>query len=240
MSPDLDAVKKYCVVSESEQRLLLSNRRPIVLLRKRDMRLLSDFVSPNNDYIGCMLPYTPLHHLLFRQPVKGDVPSQEPNFRALIMTSGNLAEEPIVRDNDGAREKLAGIVDGFLLHNRDIFMRADDSVVRVQSSEFKVQSNSDAKSSGMRFSSPNDKLRTMNYELSFIRRARGYAPLPIYVNRKFPPLLAVGAHLKNTVAISAGERVIIRSASRISVDAVGVKPGSRDRGRGSRVCKLKT
>ena len=130
MTPSVEQAQQFCAISEEEKKLLLSSRRPVVLLRKRPDCFLSDFVSPHNRFIGVMLPYTPLHYLLFHHPLESGQ-AGAPHFKALVMTSGNLSEEPIVRDNDEAAKKLAGIVDGFLLHNRDIFMRVDDSVVRV-------------------------------------------------------------------------------------------------------------
>ena len=173
MSPDVAAIERYCEVSDKERELLLSNSRPVVLLNKKRASALSEAVSPNNKYLGVMLPYTPLHYLLFFADG-----NRNPDFQALVMTSGNLSEEPIVRDNDEAVKKLSSLADGFLLHNRDIFMRVDDSVVRVLSSEFKVQSmNRDV--------SYNSEPSTLNYELSFIRRSRGYAPE--YSLRRYPP-----------------------------------------------------
>ena len=135
MSLSIEDIRQFCMVSTQEERLLSSNRRPVVLLRKKTGDHLSDAVSPNNRYVGVMLPYTPLHELLFTHPIKPGSPVAQSHFKALVMTSGNLAEEPIVRDNDEALEKLSGLVDGFLFHNRDIFMRVDDSVMRVSSVE---------------------------------------------------------------------------------------------------------
>ena len=130
MAPTTESAGRFCEISEAENNFLLSDRRPIVLLRKKTGQGLSNAVSPDNQFTGVMLPYTPLHYLLFYQPLDADVTVDEPHFEALVMTSGNLSEEPIVRDNDEAVEKLSGMVDGLLLHDRDIFMRVDDSVVR--------------------------------------------------------------------------------------------------------------
>ncbi len=146
MAPDLNTVKKFCNVSREEENLLTSMKRPIVLLTKKEA-LLPEGVSPKNPCIGFMLPYTPLHYMLFYYPL---IPPSPPfskggmggfkkvelggittNFDALVMTSGNIAEEPLVIHNDEAVAKLSGIADAFLLHNRDIFMRVDDSVVRI-------------------------------------------------------------------------------------------------------------
>jgi hydrogenase maturation protein HypF len=192
MSPDVDVIERYCEVSDKERELLLSNSRPVVLLNKKRASALSEAVSPNNKYLGVMLPYTPLHYLLFFADG-----NRNPDFQALVMTSGNLSEEPIVRDNDEAAMKLSGLVDGFLLYNRDIFMRVDDSVVRVLSSEFKVQSMTQDVSY-------NSELSTLNCELSFIRRSRGYAPEPIYLHDDGPEVLGCGADLKNTFTLTKG------------------------------------
>ncbi len=185
MSPDVQTIRRYCEISDSEQKALLSNRRPIVLLHKRNDHVLPDSVSPNNNSIGCMLPYTPLHYLLFYHPLGPKAGMPVPHFQALVMTSGNLAEEPIVRDNDEAIKKLADVVDGFLLHNRDIFMRVDDSVVRVTNNHYSA-------------------LRTPNSSLSFLRRSRGYAPEPIPLQDDGPEVLGCGADLKNTFTLTKG------------------------------------
>lgn len=185
MSPDIEAIERYCDVSDKERELLLSSIRPIVLLRKKVGRMLSDAVSPNNMYIGAMLPYTPLHYLLFYHSEK-----QIPNFHALVMTSGNLSEEPIVRDNDEACEKLSQFVDGFLFHNRDIFMRVDDTVVRIWNSANAV--NGRGTDEGC------------DPAISFLRRSRGYAPEPILLHDEGPEVLGCGADLKNTFTLTKG------------------------------------
>ncbi len=125
MAPDIETIEQYCHISDEERRLLLSKERPIVLLRRRG-RLL-EWVAPQNPFLGFMLPYTPLHHLLFYYPA-----GRAPNFKALVMTSGNLSEEPIVHREDDALSRLSGIVDAFLFHNRDIYMRVDDSVLSAE------------------------------------------------------------------------------------------------------------
>ncbi len=126
MAADLDAVRRFCHVTEEEARLLKSRSRPIVLLRRLAGCSLPDTVAPGAGTLGFMLPYTPLHHLLFFRP--SDTPL--PHFGCLVMTSGNLPGEPITADNGKAVAKLSGIVDAFLMHDRDIFTRVDDSVVR--------------------------------------------------------------------------------------------------------------
>lgn len=177
MTPDINMVMKYCYCSDEERSLLISKRRPIVLLRKREDMSLPEMIAPNNNHLGFMLPYTPLHYLLFYYPCDGSI---IPHFDALVMTSGNLSEEPIIKDNDDAIEKMGGIVDAFLLHNRDIFMRIDDSVVRIDKRE-KVQ---------------------------FIRRSRGFVPEPIELSDDGPDVLGCGANLKNTFTITKGRFAI--------------------------------
>ncbi|MCL5421062.1 MAG: carbamoyltransferase HypF [Nitrospirae bacterium] len=215
MAPDLETVRKFCEVSEEEEKLLLSGRRPIVLLRKRgDTKgLLPEEVAPQNQYLGFMLPYTPLHYLLFYHPSPDITPPAPPlskggdrsrrgsHFDALVMTSGNLSEEPIVRDNDEAVEKLKGIVDAVLLHNRDIFMRVDDSVVRVIKNR---------KASGVKREElmKNSKPNTHHSSLSFIRRSRGYAPEPIAQHDDGPDVMGCGADLKNTFTVTRGKFAI--------------------------------
>ena len=132
MAASVDHAGRFCQISHDERTLLLSKRRPVVLLQKEPGQCLPESFSPGNSRLGVMLPYTPLHFLLFYHPRGNESVVAGPHFEALVMTSGNLSEEPIVRDNDEAIEKLSGIVDGFLLHNRDIFMRVDDSVIRLR------------------------------------------------------------------------------------------------------------
>ena len=176
MAPDVKMLSRFCEVSEGERMLLLSNRRPILLLRKKDATYLPEVVAPNNKYLGFMLPYTPLHYLLFYYPIQG-LPS--PNFNALVMTSGNMSEEPIVKDNDEAVKRLSTIADAFLIHNRDIFMRVDDSVVAYHPL------------------------------LSFIRRSRGYVPEPIKLKDDGPEVIGCGADLKNTFTVTKGRFAIL-------------------------------
>ncbi len=170
MYPGIDAAKEACEVSALEERLLLSAESPIVLLNRRTGRAgISDGIAPGNPYLGVMLPYTPLHHILMK----------ELGF-PVVATSGNLSDEPICTDEYEALERLGGIADLYLVHNRPIERHVDDSIVRV----------------------------IMGREL-VLRRARGYAPLPINLGRELPSLLAVGAHLKNTVASSVGADVFV-------------------------------
>jgi hydrogenase maturation protein HypF len=169
MSPDLDAVRTYGAVGPEEERLLLSIQRPIVLLRKLQPGPLAEAVAPRNRYVGAMLPYTPLHHLLLNE-----------GFSALVMTSGNLSEEPIAIDNDEACARLAGIADGFLVHNREIYLRSDDSVARCAAGDTR-----------------------------FLRRSRGYVPVPVFLKRSLPSILACGAELKNTVCLTKGDKAFV-------------------------------
>ncbi len=183
MAPDIDRVTRYCYCSDEERFLLNSRRRPIVLLRKKEDSRLPEIISPNNNYLGFMLPYTPVHYLLFYYPEDGTVLC---HFDALVMTSGNLSEDPIEKDNESAIERLSGVVDAFLLHDRDIFMRVDDSVVRL--------------------SSPGEG-REKPF-LSFIRRSRGFVPEPIELEEDGPDVLGCGADLKNTFTITKGRFAI--------------------------------
>ena len=166
MSFDLEAVKRYCHVAPEEERLLLSRERPIVLLRERHDSPVSLLVAPGQKYLGVMLPYSPLHSLLLE-------PAEPWKPLALVMTSGNLSEEPICRANDEARHRLEGLADAFLFHDRPIHASCDDSVVRI----FRGR------------------------ELP-IRRSRGYAPFPVHLPFPGVEILACGAELKNTFCVT--------------------------------------
>lgn len=168
MVPDVEGAEQLCHVTIDERGLLLSAAAPIVLLKKRPSMLLAGSVAPGTPTLGVMLPYTPLHHLLM-SGVGGP----------LVMTSGNLSEEPIARDNREALERLGRLVDGFLMHNRDILMRCDDSVV--------------AWSNG----------------LMPIRRARGMAPEPIALGWDSIPVLACGALEKNTFTVTRDRLALV-------------------------------
>jgi len=161
MSYNLEIIKEYALIEPEEAALLSSFRRPIVLLKKKAPNPLSCEVSPKNKYYGTMLPYTPLHYLLMQH-----------DFTALVMTSGNRSEEPISIDNDDAFNRFSDIADFYLTHNRDIYLRSDDSIVK----------------------------RTAGNN-RFIRRSRGYVPEPVFLTRNTQPVLACGAELKNTVCI---------------------------------------
>lgn len=169
MFPSLEAVRHRAEVTASEAALLEGPAAPIVLLRAAAPGGLADNVCGASPYIGAMLPYSPLHHLLL-----------DTCGFPLVATSGNRSDEPIAIDNDEARERLAGIADVFVTHNRPIARPCDDSVVRAS--------------------------RAGRGE-TVLRRARGYAPLPVLVRHPLPRVLALGAHLKNTVAIALGRQV---------------------------------
>jgi hydrogenase maturation protein HypF len=162
MVTDMDEVRRHCYVSPQEEKLLTSPQSPIVLMRRRKNSSISQEVAPNLHFLGVMLPYTPLHHILLRD-------TQLP----LVMTSGNLSEEPIARDNDEALARLSSIADYFLIHNRDIYSRYDDSVAMVERGTSQL-----------------------------IRRARSYAPYPIRLPFKARQVLGCGAEEKNTFCLT--------------------------------------
>lgn len=169
--PSLVEVEKNCRLEDNEARLLTSPQAPIVLLPRLPGGggQVRELVAPGNPYLGAMMPCSPLHHLLAR------------DFGGpLVATSGNLSDEPICIDNTEAVRRLAGIADGFLVHNRPIARHIDDSVVRL----------------------------LLGREL-VLRRARGYAPLPLTLGLRAGPALAVGAHLKNAVAVSVERDVFL-------------------------------
>jgi hydrogenase maturation protein HypF len=170
MARDLGVVESLCQVSEADRAALLGWRRPIVLLPRRPETVLPSAVAPGNRTLGIMLPYTPLHHLLFEGAA----------YDALVMTSGNLSEEPIVVDNQEAHDRIGGVADWFLTHNRDIYMRADDSVVRTFEGRERV-----------------------------LRRSRGYAPQTLDLGRTVPELLACGGELKNVFCLTKGRHAIL-------------------------------
>jgi len=169
MLATLEDVKANCHVSQTEGTLLASAQCPIVLLKRKAESPISKLVSPRLKYLGVMLPYTPLHHVLVRETA-----------HPLVMTSGNLSEEPIVKENEEALHKLKGIADYFLLHDRDIYARYDDSVAMVTEKKTQV-----------------------------IRRARGYAPYPVHLPFTARQVLAAGAELKNTFCLTRDEHAFI-------------------------------
>jgi hydrogenase maturation protein HypF len=170
MVRDLEAARELCEVDASAERALDGPRHPIVILPRRARVELPAALAPGNPTLGVMLPYTPLHHLLF----------DGAPYMALVMTSGNLSEEPIVVDNAEARAHLGDVADWFLVHDRDIYMRADDSVVRIFGGSERV-----------------------------MRRSRGYAPETLDLGRELPEVLACGAELKNTFCLTKGSHAIL-------------------------------
>jgi hydrogenase maturation protein HypF len=172
MARDINIISEYCYINELEKQLLTSSAAPIVLLKIKDNSKLASDLAPGQNTLGFMLPYTPLHHLILRRM---KVP--------IVLTSANISNEPQCINNEDAKDKLSKIADYFLLHNRDIVNRVDDSVVRV-----------------------------IDNKIQTLRRARGYAPAPIILPpgfEKIPPILAMGSELKNTFCLlREGEAIL--------------------------------
>jgi hydrogenase maturation protein HypF len=169
MVANIEEARKLAEMSDMEERLICSPEAPIVIVRKRAVNELSPLVAPNNGWLGLMLPYAPLHHLLMLG-----------NFTSLVMTSGNISDEPVAFEDDEAMLRLAHIADYFLLHNRPIHIRIDDSVMRV----FQGKS-------------------------LFYRRARGFAPRAVTLPFAVPPLLAAGAELKGAACLAEGNKAFL-------------------------------
>ncbi|MCG8565251.1 MAG: carbamoyltransferase HypF [Desulfobacterales bacterium] len=171
MARSLEDLEDWVRVSPEEAELLSSMHKPIVLLDKKDSpgSIPLSGLAPDNACLGIMLPYTPLHVLLL-----------EKGPPILVMTSGNRPGDPLSVDNEDALDAFGHIAHAFLLHDRDIYFGADDSIVRVQAGASR-----------------------------FIRRSRGYAPLPLLLEGEFPPILGCGAHLKNTVCLSRGNQLFL-------------------------------
>lgn len=169
MVANLQMARKFCHINQEEEELLTCHRQPIVLLKKLEGTALATNLAPAVAEIGLMLPYTPLHHLLFQQK---NCPE------ALVMTSGNRSGSPICTAGNQASEQLSSIADLFLMHNREIVTRVDDSVVRVVAGQPVI-----------------------------LRRARGYAPSPIQVQQNLPQILACGPGLKNTFCLGRGNSI---------------------------------
>lgn len=172
MARDINIISEYCYVSDLEKTLLTSPAAPIVLLNIKPEKQVAISVAQGQNTLGFMLPYTPLHHLILRRM-----------NRPIVLTSGNISDEPQCINNEDAKEKLGKIADYFLLHNRDIVNRVDDSVVRV-----------------------------IDDKIQILRRARGYAPAPIILPsgfEKVAPILAMGSELKNTFCLlREGEAIL--------------------------------
>jgi hydrogenase maturation protein HypF len=165
MVRDLETARQVCLLTAKEEELLITSARPIVLARRRVDCGIAEGVAPGIPWLGIYLPYAPLQHLLFA----------DPRVRALVMTSANLSEEPIAIDNEEARKRLGGIADAFLMHDREILQRCDDSVAAV-----------------------------VDGVPQLVRRARGFVPMGVALPFDVPPLLAVGGHLKNVFALARG------------------------------------
>ncbi|HEY1159449.1 MAG TPA: carbamoyltransferase HypF [Terracidiphilus sp.] len=168
MVKDVAAARAVCTLTAEEEALMTTAARPIVLARKRDGGGIAEGVAPGIPWLGVFLPYAPLQHLLFA----------DSRMRALVMTSANLSEEPIAIDNDEAVARLGGTADAFLMHDREILQRCDDSVAAV-----------------------------VDGVPQLVRRARGFVPLGVELPMEAPPLLAVGGHLKNVFALARGRFV---------------------------------
>ena len=169
MALDMETVRLFADPTDDDERLLKSARRPIVVVEKKTSSRIAEQVAPGNGNFGVMLPYTPLHYLILS---KFGGP--------LVMTSGNLSEEPICIENEDAFARLSDIADFFLVHDRDIYLRSDDSIVRG-----------------------------MGGQARFYRRSRGYVPMPVFLRRTFPPVLACGGELKNTVCLIKGDKAFL-------------------------------
>jgi hydrogenase maturation protein HypF len=172
MVADLSTARLLCDVDQLAARSLTSARRPIVLLPRLPAadRRIAESVAPGNRHLGLLLPYTPLHYLLLAAAAG-----------PLVMTSGNVSDEPIAYRDDDALDRLAGIADAFLVHDRAIHVRTDDSVVR-----------------------------TFGGRESVLRRSRGYVPEPLRVRQPFRrPVLACGAELKNTFCLAKGQHAFV-------------------------------
>jgi hydrogenase maturation protein HypF len=164
MVRDVETAARISMISKEEELILLSPQRPIVLAKKREGDAISHAVAPGVSDFGIMLPYTPLHHMLL-----------EKHFHALVMTSANQVDEPICIENREAIKRLNGIADYFLVHNRDILVRCDDSIATVSCGERRI-----------------------------IRRSRGFAPIPVTLAKSYPPILALGPQMKTTLCILKG------------------------------------
>ena len=170
MSKDIEDIRRYAEVGNEEEKLLTSREKPIVLLKKKKSLLAKSIAPGLNDY-GVFLPYTPIHHLLF---------SEANSPLALVMTSGNVSDEPIVFDDSLVNERLGGIADFFLTNNRPIVWRCDDSVVR-------------AIDGGMMIN----------------RRSRSWVPAPLFTETKMSPMLACGGDLKSVFCLAKGKTLFL-------------------------------
>ncbi|MFH1027421.1 MAG: carbamoyltransferase HypF, partial [Pseudomonadota bacterium] len=194
MAADLAIARTLALLDDTEERLLVAPESPIIIVRKSRGCPVSPLVAPNNGWLGLMLPYAPLHHLLFRRtgnreqgtgkstgfPTQLSAFSLQPSFLALVITSANISDEPVAFEDDDALARLGNIADYFLVHDRPIHMRSDDSVMRV-----------------------------FQHKPLFYRRARGYAPRAVKLPFEVPPILAVGAELKGAVCLAKADRAFL-------------------------------
>ncbi|HTY08777.1 MAG TPA: carbamoyltransferase HypF [Candidatus Edwardsbacteria bacterium] len=184
MCASVDDARALCEVGAAEAGLLRSPQAPIVLLRKKG-EALATAVAPDNRSLGVMLAYAPLHHLLFNELKK-----LRPGFQALVMTSGNVQDQPVLADNDQAFAELQGIADHFLVHDRGIVNRNDDSIVMIVGRAGpQRQGNGEA--------------------VQIVRHSRGYAPNPVALPYAVRPTLAVGGQMKNCFALASGDRAYV-------------------------------
>ena len=182
MVPDMAAARALADIKPAEEAWLTGMKRPIVLVAKNTPFLLPDQVAPDTNFVGLMLPYTPLHHVLlsdFAEVLDSAGGERADTVPALVMTSGNMSSEPIALGNREAQERLSGIADIFLYHNRDILIRTDDSVIRVN---------------------------PVTEEPIIMRRARGFAPAPIFLPQSGPTVLGTGPELKCTLTLTKGDQ----------------------------------
>ena len=237
MAANLASLAEWVELSPAEAELLQSPERPIVLLRKKPgADAAFPGIAPGLAWLGVMLPYTPLHWLLFHEAAGRPAGTKwmgQPQELVLVMTSANPGGEPLVIRNNEAVERLAGIADGVLMHDRDIVVRCDDSVVRcvegipprppfpkggepqvpaegflpfVKGGQEGFHGVTDADISEI---PPSPPLKRGEANLQFIRRARGYTPRAIRLARSGPPVLALGGYLKNTICVTRGDEAFV-------------------------------
>ena len=237
MAANLASIADWVDISPAEAELLRSPERPIVLLRKKPgADAVFPDIAPGLAWLGVMLPYTPIHWLIFHEAAgqpAGTEWMRQPQNLVLVMTSANPGGEPLVIRNEEAVERLAGIADGVLMHDRDIVVRCDDSVVRFvaeipPSCHLQKERHSPATIEGslpfvkggqegfgyVTDASPSEipptpPLRKRGANLQFIRRARGYTPRAICLPRSGPPVLALGGYLKNTICVTRGDEAFL-------------------------------
>jgi hydrogenase maturation protein HypF len=169
MCRNMEGVEQHCEANEEERKLLSSVQRPIVILNRKRNSTIAHAVAPYQNTLGVMLPYSPLHHLLLNG-----------SLQALVMTSGNVSDEPIAYKNEEARDRLRDIADYFLFHNREIHIRCDDSVARI-----------------------------FEKNPYILRRSRGYVPFPIKLSFPLEMILACGGELKNTFCLTRGSYAFV-------------------------------